>query len=70
MFFHLVIIAVKKDGEGRRLQREILTPLKALLDHLWETLFHRFLQMGRVILFGTTESWEITALKKYPYGNR
>jgi len=47
MFFHLVIIAVKKVGAGRHLQREILSPLKALLDHLWETLFHRFLQMGK-----------------------
>jgi hypothetical protein len=35
MFFHLVIIAVKKDGAGRHLQREFLSPLEALVDQLW-----------------------------------
>jgi len=41
-----------KDETGRDPQREILSPLEASLDHLWATLFHLLLQMGKGWLFG------------------
>jgi hypothetical protein len=33
-------------------QRDIISPLEALLDHLWATLFHLLLRMGKGWLFG------------------
>jgi hypothetical protein len=44
----------KKGPKGK-----ILIPLEPSLDHLWGTLFHHLLQMGRVRLKGFCEREEI-----------
>jgi hypothetical protein len=51
-------------------QREIISPLEASLDHLWATLFHHLLPMGKGHVVGKTESRRRTTTKKYSYRNR
>jgi len=38
--------------KSKKAPRKNLNPLEPSFDHLWETLFHRLLQMGKGWLFG------------------